>query len=176
MTATAPTAPTGAPTSGSSPEDDAPDICCLICGSRDYGDCGHLLVAIDQDYAECQGGVLYDDDSFQQLFETFFLVQAAANPRVRYPDPLVDELWQHWNSQNTEMPEDRSCDRYILSRLLMDAFERNGASSSYHVIEMGPGMTQQFVNVFARDPAEIVETTYSEFEHLMDTVQFKRTL
>lgn len=119
---------------------------------------------------------MFDDDRFQQLFEKLFIVQVTANPGVRFLDPIVDELWQDWSLQTTDLPEDRCCDRYILSRLLTDAFERNGARSSYHVIEMGPGMTQQFVNVFAREPGEIVETTYSEIMHLMDNPQFKRIL
>ena len=145
-------------------DDDANDAACLICDSPEWWDCGHLIASIDQDYAECQGGVLYDDDRFQQLFLRLFLAQIAADPKRKFAHPIVDEVWQDWKSQNTGPLEDRNCDPYILLRLLTEAFEQNGASWSRHIIEGGPGATQQFINIFAEKPDDVVEATYSEFK------------
>ena len=33
---------------------------CPVCGSPDYGDCGHLVADLDRSFCECQGGELYE--------------------------------------------------------------------------------------------------------------------
>lgn len=138
------------------------DAACLICGSVEWWDCGHLLASIDGDYAECSGGVLYGDDRFQELFANFFVGQLARDPKVTFANPIIEEMWQDWKMQGLDPPEERSCDPYILVRLLTEAFEKNGADWDRYVIEGGPGMTQQFANFCAEKPAAVLEKAYSD--------------
>ena len=56
---------------------------CPVCGSPDYGDCGHLVADLDRSFCECQGGELYEKMAeFLNLVEGAFLSHLTENTLI----------------------------------------------------------------------------------------------
>lgn len=133
---------------------------CPVCGSPDYGDCGHLVADLDRSFCECQGGELYEKMAeFLSLVEGAFLSHLTENTVPNSGKWELDELWEATNESFDPDEEYVGLDGYIFQRVLIELLEDSGAFELPEGLmdPGGPGMTSSISLLFAEDPAMVIK-------------------
>jgi hypothetical protein len=144
-------------------EDTEEDILCPVCDAPEYWECGHLVADIDRTFAECKGGVLFNQmGMFSNVIKEAFLRLLKADDEPVFKSVNLEELW-HSTQQNFEPKDDDVIlDTDIFLRFLIEILEEAGANDlAGSIIESGgPGMTSAVSLLFDDEPKVVVRNAH----------------
>ncbi len=141
---------------------------CPFCGAT--SECAHLLAALDETFAEYNGGLLFAwRKEFRDVVaKGFHTLRAASKPRrVNFKLETLQELWDELEHDAGVDDEDLASylDEYVLMRLLIDLLEQDEAvETHWRINEGGPGFSSSIATMYAEDPETV-------FLHMMASLQ-----
>ena len=138
---------------------------CTVCGTEEFGDCGHLVADLDITFSECEGGALYE-----RLFDftTALEIVFAANRSQDFQSNfgfyarILGGLWHEVQDDAAGGPENIVVTGPIFLKLLIELLRDAGADEYQGpvIIDGGPGNSTSCMLYFSKNPETTIQEAY----------------
>lgn len=156
---------------------------CVICGSEEYWECGHLVAEFDLSFNQCNGGSFCNRaEEFAELIESAFIefIKKGIEPNFGKSNDAQQwcELWKHAKKDFDDVEDYIYIDGDISAQIFIEMLENCGASSLGGMLleDGGPGMTSVVKLLFEDEPESAVNLALAELTDILSHEILPHTL
>ncbi len=151
-------------------DDTNEELKCVICGSVEIYECGHMVACFDNTYCEVESGALYGrDDDFRSEIQNAFLGFLKSKSEIKWANFDLQELWRQAQADLCEQGDDFILEGTNLSGFFVYLFKSSGAIDPGSAAHYGalPGTSYDYSFLYAKSPNAVIKKAMKKLKTIL---------